>query len=132
VSFASLFEKEYIPNPLQRAFPKTWKIVKFKNLKTDRLFEILGAQYGTSFSFVNREHAFISLLLRNPNVILGDPDRILVLESFFFRLKRDIKADFQAIITKQKRILQWYVSSRVVQNVDEYILKKQQLPLFYR
>jgi hypothetical protein len=129
-SFESMFEKEFVNTALQQAIQKTWKIVKFTNLKTNRIFETLSGRYGPK-TLVNSDHKFIALLLNRPDVILKS-ERMDVLESFFSKFKRDVKNNFSVLIEKQERILQWYLDAGVIKNKTDFLITINELPPYYR
>jgi molecular chaperone HtpG len=111
-------------NELKEIIPKAWKLVRFKNYKTDRLIEF--SHY--DFTIVNRDNRFINLLIKDRPNITGD--RKIAVEGFFKSLKMDIRYNFENVIKKQKEILKWFVEDGLISEdeIDNYILTKEDFP----
>jgi hypothetical protein len=130
-SFASMFAKKTVRTKIETVFPKSWKVVKFKNLKTHNIFEFLSG-YGGVGAYVNAENHFIALLIRRPDIITSDSDKNEIVETFFFRLRRDLRSDFNKVVKKQKHILNWYKDAGIIDETKPFVLTKQDIPHNYR
>ena len=110
---------------LNGIIPKTWKVIKFGDIKTSRLFL---DKWG---SFLNVNNNFIDLLSKNKSVITEE--RRITLDGFFRTLKMYAKRNkFDLIEKNQKKILQWYVEANIINldDVENYILKKDDFPQY--
>lgn len=130
-SFKNMFKIEKMTTPIKYLFPKTWRLVRFKNLKTDRMFEILTGGCGSD-TYINVENGFIALLLKHPDVVMSNPEKRAIIESFFIQLKRNLKGNYGKVLEMQKRILNWYQEAGKITSVKPYILTKKHLPHHYR
>jgi len=105
-------------------FPSSWKVVRFTNYQSKRFLERLRYWGG----LVNAEHRFISLLVKNESTLNTEGRKAIVL-SFFRELKRKASwLDFSQIQREQRKILQWFKDAGIIENVDDYILTKDDFP----
>lgn len=98
---------------------KTWKLVKFKNYKSSRLMEF---DYPT---IINRDNKFIDLLIKYKEIL--NEERRVTVEGFFRSLKIDLR-DIEKVRKKQTAILNWYVEDKLIDNIDEYLVKEEDFP----
>jgi hypothetical protein len=112
-------------NELKGMTPKTWKLAKFKNYKTDRLIEF--SHY--DFTVINMDNRFINLLIKDKLNISGD--RKMAVEGFFRSLKIDVRHNFENVIKRQKEIMEWFVKDGLIgrDEIDDYTLTKEDFPL---
>jgi len=130
--FYDIIGKKSVKTPLKKAFPSSWRLVQFTNLDSERLFEQISSHTLGEVTLLNASNRFVALILKYPEIVLSNPDRVAALESFFLKFKTAVRNNFQLTIQRQKQILDWYIAAGVIEKADDFILTKKQLPYYYQ
>jgi hypothetical protein len=128
--FYDIIGKKSVKTPLKKAFPSSWRLVQFTNLDSERLFEQISSHTLGEVTLLNASNRFVALILKYPEIVLSNPDRVAALESFFLKFKTAVRNNFQLTIQRQKQILDWYIAAGVIEKADDFILTKKQLPYY--
>jgi hypothetical protein len=113
-----------------RLFPRAWKLARFSNYRTDRIFE----NFGTRQIFVNSEHSFIRKILEADSKGLLTKERRRTIYLFFREFRRRLHSShgLKEILNEQREILEWLRDLHLIDKIDSFILTKDELISVWR